>query len=246
MWKRLLPPTVENEGYTLHKCTECGDEYKSDFVEPHKHKYTETVIAPTLNSEGYTLHKCTGCGDEYKSNTTAKLTCQSVLISYIKKHGILETSDSDTYYTVIKNLPYEQDTDGVLEPSIAIFYYENSNNIMVSYISNYTSTSGNTLLQILTIDFTEVKEYYTFAISIVSTPPYDYSAIGAGLINGKSIYYTSRASLIKFEQSPQALTKDHVEESAAINIRSLCFAFDAELKNIDPNLNLSYWGIIYK
>ena len=37
----IVPPTEEQQGYTLHQCSRCGDNYKDNFVDPPTVEYTE-------------------------------------------------------------------------------------------------------------------------------------------------------------------------------------------------------------
>ena len=37
----VVPPTEEQQGYTLHQCSRCGDNYKDNFVDPPTVEYTE-------------------------------------------------------------------------------------------------------------------------------------------------------------------------------------------------------------
>ena len=37
----IIPPTEEQQGYTLHQCSRCGNNYKDNFVDPPTVEYTE-------------------------------------------------------------------------------------------------------------------------------------------------------------------------------------------------------------
>ena len=37
----IIPPTEEQQGYTLHQCSRCNDSYKDNFVDPPTVEYTE-------------------------------------------------------------------------------------------------------------------------------------------------------------------------------------------------------------
>ena len=62
-----VAPTCDSEGYTMHKCGECGAEYRTDFKAPLGHTFTESTVAPTCDAPGYTNYRC-ACGYEYKSH----------------------------------------------------------------------------------------------------------------------------------------------------------------------------------
>ena len=85
----VVEPTTTKEGYTLHKCVNCGAEYKTDKkpkitktdekskavdVTKLEHNYVISTVDPTYDHEGYTLHKCTICGNEFKTNIIPKRT----------------------------------------------------------------------------------------------------------------------------------------------------------------------------
>ena len=54
------------QGYTLNVCKNCGDTYKSDFVDKIDHNYKyEVVKQPTCTEEGLGKYTCTECGDNY-------------------------------------------------------------------------------------------------------------------------------------------------------------------------------------
>ena len=62
----VVNPTCTEQGYTLHKCTRCMDEYKTDYQSALGHHYVETSITPsTCRHTGEIVHKCTGCGTTY-------------------------------------------------------------------------------------------------------------------------------------------------------------------------------------
>ena len=60
--------TCTEQGYTEYVCSECGDTYKDDFVEPYGHTYTEVVVEPTCTTQGFTTHYCVDCGYQYSDN----------------------------------------------------------------------------------------------------------------------------------------------------------------------------------
>ena len=69
-----VEPTTSSEGYTLHTCMRCGDEYVDDVVPPiieHEHTFVrQQVVKPTCTKEGYTLYQCSdsNCGETKKEN----------------------------------------------------------------------------------------------------------------------------------------------------------------------------------
>ncbi|MBQ4137671.1 MAG: hypothetical protein IJD67_06125 [Clostridia bacterium] len=67
----VVPPTCSAEGYTLHKCSICGDSYQDAATNKIDHaEFDDTVVAPTCTEKGYTLHKCKACGFAEKTEET--------------------------------------------------------------------------------------------------------------------------------------------------------------------------------
>lgn len=64
----IVEPTCTSKGYTFYKCSICGDECKTDFVEKLDHNYITQIIEPTCSEKGYTIHICTMCSRTYKDN----------------------------------------------------------------------------------------------------------------------------------------------------------------------------------
>lgn len=60
---KVVEPTCSSEGYTLYKCTICGETKKSDYTAMISHEFTvETVVKePTCTENGYTIYKCKNC-----------------------------------------------------------------------------------------------------------------------------------------------------------------------------------------
>ena len=58
--------TCEKEGYTLHTCSDCSYQYKSDFTPPTGHTLLESLFAPTCTEQGFTYYSC-ACGYSYRA-----------------------------------------------------------------------------------------------------------------------------------------------------------------------------------
>lgn len=55
----VVAPTCTAQGYTLHKCSVCGEETKDTYTDALGHKWKATkVVAPTYESQGYTEYVC--------------------------------------------------------------------------------------------------------------------------------------------------------------------------------------------
>ena len=60
--------TCTTNGYTEHKCIDCGYKYITDLTPLAKHDYREKVTAPTCTGRGFTTYTCADCGDTYVSD----------------------------------------------------------------------------------------------------------------------------------------------------------------------------------
>lgn len=61
----IVQPECDAEGYTIYRCTRCGDEYKDNFTQKLPHNYEPTVVPSTCTERGYTKYTCTACGHNY-------------------------------------------------------------------------------------------------------------------------------------------------------------------------------------
>ena len=60
---QVVEPTCTEDGYTLYTCSNCGDEYKDDFVPALGHDFGEWSVttAPTCTKNGESSRKCSRC-----------------------------------------------------------------------------------------------------------------------------------------------------------------------------------------
>ena len=67
----IVAPTCTESGYTVSKCSYCGEEYgpHTNITDALGHQFVETVVAPTCTESGYTVQKCTRCGEEKGERT---------------------------------------------------------------------------------------------------------------------------------------------------------------------------------
>lgn len=70
---KVIHPTCLANGYTLHTCSRCDNNYKSDTVQATGHSYSSNVVQPTCINGGYTAYNCNKCGHNYNGNVTAPL-----------------------------------------------------------------------------------------------------------------------------------------------------------------------------
>ncbi len=64
----VTAPTCVDRGYTVYRCTRCGDSYTGNYKDPLGHAYKGTATAPTCVDRGYTVYRCTRCGESYTGN----------------------------------------------------------------------------------------------------------------------------------------------------------------------------------
>ena len=119
----IIEPTCNSRGYTLHKCSVCGSEYKDSYKAPLEHVYVDTIVKPTCTERGYTLHKCKLCGSEYKDSYVSILdhvyqdtviapTCNSRGYT-LHKCNLCGSEYKDSYVTMLDHIY----TDSVVAPT---------------------------------------------------------------------------------------------------------------------------------
>ena len=81
---KVVDPTCDKQGYTLHTCSLCGDTYKDEYTDATGHSYKDKVVKPTCTEGGFTLHVCEICNDTYVDEETEAL-----------KHNFKETWESN-------------------------------------------------------------------------------------------------------------------------------------------------------
>lgn len=64
----MVAPTCTQKGYTIYKCTGCGDSYNGDYTEAKGHDYESKIVKPTCTAQGYTRYTCKTCGNTYTDN----------------------------------------------------------------------------------------------------------------------------------------------------------------------------------
>lgn len=66
----VVAATCTMNGYTEHKCIDCGYKYITDLTPLAKHDYREKVTVPTCTTRGFTTYSCANCNDIYISDYT--------------------------------------------------------------------------------------------------------------------------------------------------------------------------------
>lgn len=68
----IIEPTCLEQGYTIHTCLSCGNEYKDNIVPATGHDYeTEVVREPHCKTEGERKFHCKKCEKEYYAEIPA-------------------------------------------------------------------------------------------------------------------------------------------------------------------------------
>ncbi len=70
-FKSKTDATCTRQGYTIHECSECQKQQKSDYVPASGHNYEEfETVAATCRKQGYTVYKCSECYNTYRGALT--------------------------------------------------------------------------------------------------------------------------------------------------------------------------------
>lgn len=94
----VVAPTCTAQGYTLHKCSVCGEETKDTYTDALGHKWKATkVVAPTYESQGYTEYVCENDPSHTKKDDyTAKLDGVKLTVNgKYSSYGSVEGYDFD-------------------------------------------------------------------------------------------------------------------------------------------------------
>ena len=94
----VVAPTCTAQGYTLHKCSVCGEETKDTYTDSLGHKWKATkVVAPTYESQGYTEYVCENDPSHTKKDDyTAKLDGVKLTVNgKYSSYGSVEGFDFD-------------------------------------------------------------------------------------------------------------------------------------------------------
>ena len=114
--------TCTEAGYTLHRCTKCGDTYKDNFVDAKGHAYKHVDgVKPTCTTKGFDKYICDVCGDEY-INSNIPATGHKYVIHPAKDPTCLEDGNEEyvtctkcdyTNITVLPKIPHtDNNSDG--------------------------------------------------------------------------------------------------------------------------------------
>ncbi|MCL2158732.1 MAG: hypothetical protein FWH48_04920, partial [Oscillospiraceae bacterium] len=119
----VTAPTCEEQGYTTHTCSVCGDSYEDDYVDALGHDYVAVVTDPTCEDDGYTTYTCSVCGDTYVADETNALGHDYVGVettsATCEEEGLMTYTCSrcgEIYTEVINALGHDWDDGEVTTP----------------------------------------------------------------------------------------------------------------------------------
>lgn len=70
---KIVEPTCTAKGYSVFKCTSCGDEYEGNVKLAFGHNYDVETIESTCTTYGCIKHTCLNCGDTYETDVRTAL-----------------------------------------------------------------------------------------------------------------------------------------------------------------------------
>lgn len=70
---KVVAATCTEGGYTVYKCSVCGDTYTGSETSALGHDYKTVTVEATCTEQGYTTYTCSRCGDTYTGNKVAPL-----------------------------------------------------------------------------------------------------------------------------------------------------------------------------
>ena len=95
----VVAPTCTAQGYTLHKCSVCGDEYKDTFTDALGHKYGEWVIdKPATEDAAGSKHRDCVRGDDTQTAEIPHLTHVHTPAAAVKENEVPATCEAEGSY----------------------------------------------------------------------------------------------------------------------------------------------------
>ena len=70
---KIVEPTCTTKGYSVFKCTSCGDEYEGNVKLALGHNYDVETVEATCTTYGCIKHTCLNCGDTYETDVRTAL-----------------------------------------------------------------------------------------------------------------------------------------------------------------------------
>ena len=107
---KTVPPTCTEKGYTLHKCSICDEEYRTDYVDEKGHVFGDWIVdkEPTCSESGEEHRVCTVCefteemildttGHTYVSTVEKEATCT--------EFGVMRLECSVCHHVTAETIP---------------------------------------------------------------------------------------------------------------------------------------------
>ena len=146
----------DTEGYILHKCSDCGFEYKSDIKPPKGHSLSPQLVSPTCNTEGYTLYSCE-CGYNYKGSfvpPTEHTFSKKIIPPSCSKQGYTEYTCACGYSFTsdhVSPIGHSLSSETVSPTCVKQGYTENLCSVCgYSFVSDYTKPLGHNFISTVT------------------------------------------------------------------------------------------------
>ena len=221
----VVDATCKEEGYTLHKCKECGDEYKDSTTAKLNHTYTEKVTKePTCSLAGEKTLTCSACGDT-KTESIAK---DATKHHYVHINVVDPTCEENGYTsrtcecgdtitdtpTLAKGHEY---TSVVTNPTCsAMGYTTHTCNCGDTYVDTYVQTTSHNYVAVVTNPTCSLGGYTTHTCSGCSDSYVDTYTEPAGhkWDNGTT---TKTASCSVSGEITYKCTVDGCEETRIVN-----------------------------
>lgn len=95
----VVDPTCTEKGYTLHKCSVCGDELKDTYKDSLGHKYGEWITdTPATEDAVGSKHRDCVRGDDRQTEEIPKLTHSHTPAAAVKENEVPATCETDGSY----------------------------------------------------------------------------------------------------------------------------------------------------
>lgn len=152
----VVPPTEEQQGYTLHQCSRCGNNYKDNFVDPPTVEYTEAEY-----KEMFETNILTAIQNDYNEGRTDSRS----LISDLELK-LINYETGDVYFTCERNnqkVMFIANHEEIAEWATYEALYENCPTDGFTYSSAYTIQEDDLAEEIVEFALTqpELQEYIT-------------------------------------------------------------------------------------
>ena len=149
--EKVVAPTCESGGYTLHKCTKCNEQKTDGQLAAlgHDHSQVKQAVPVTCVQAGYTVYKCVRCeSTETRDYTDALGHDHSRILQ------IIEPTCQDSGHTVYKCVRCDSTETRDYKSSLGHNY-----SLMQEVIEPTCQDSGHTVYKCVRCDATETRGY---------------------------------------------------------------------------------------